>query len=614
MDEPAGQNALRSDIQALRALAVIGVVACHMNPAWLPGGFLGVDVFFVVSGFVITRWLLHKQQGINLLNFWLQRVLRIVPAYVVMLTVVATGTAVIFLPENFGQFAKSWLHSLIFVSNRYFANYGDYFSPALHEQPLLHTWSLAIEMQFYLVYPPLFLVLRRTGQFWILPALFVIGLVGAQWAWSSSPTPSALYYALLVRAPEFLLGCSLAVFQLDSVPQRPRWIGSLSTAVGLALILVSFGLASERWFNPLIALVACSGAGLVIWGRSGEDGLGRLLASRWILLLGALSYSIYLWHWPVLALVRYAYGTLHWDPQFVAAYVAVVLGLSWVSWNVIENRFRARDARSPSMLLRKFGAVGLVALSPLAYASQLNARVPELPVELTRYAADDTICHGKILPSCVRGVGLAQWLMIGDSHAAQLNVAADAAGRGLGMGLEVVTASSCVPLDGFLIDKLPEWARAACLAQIQAVSEKLPFTHRVILAGMWSYQFRDKSFPAVLEHFFASASERHQQVLVLAQIPKFTKNPRRLARLQYWKIRVPPEQDPEAQWANARLRLLLAKYPEVVYFDPGTSDLFSTAPFHHGTLMYQDEHHLNEVGSREYGSLLVSAIQSVTGR
>ncbi|MBU3740292.1 MAG: acyltransferase, partial [Rhodoferax sp.] len=434
MNEAAGQTSMRSDIQALRALAVSGVVACHMNPAWLPGGFLGVDVFFVVSGFVITRWLLVKQQGNNLLNFWLQRVLRIVPAYVVMLTVVTSGTAVIFLPENFQQFAKSWLYSLVFVSNRYFANYGDYFSPVLHEQPLLHTWSLAIEMQFYLVYPILFLMLRRTGQFWVLPALVVIGVMGAQWAWSSSQTPSALYYALLVRAPEFLLGCSLAVFRVDSVPYRQQWVGSVSTAVGLALILASFGLASERWFNPVIAAAACAGAGLVIWGRSQDDWFGNLFASRWVLWLGALSYSIYLWHWPVLALARYAYGTLHWDFQLVVVYVAVVLGLSWGSWNWIENRFRARDVRNRSAFYGKLGAIGLVAISPLAYASHLNSRVPELPVELTRYAVDDTICHGKLLPACVRGPGPARFLMIGDSHAAQLNVAADVAGHGLNMG------------------------------------------------------------------------------------------------------------------------------------------------------------------------------------
>ena len=165
-------------------MAVLGVVICHMNPAWLPGGYLGVDVFFVVSGFVITHWLQEKQQGMNLTNFWVQRILRIVPAYLVMLTVVATLTALIFLPENFQQFGKSWLKSLLFISNQYFASYGDYFSPSLQEQPLLHTWSLAIEMQFYLLYPVLFLLLRQSRQLWVIPVLSALGLGGSQWVWT----------------------------------------------------------------------------------------------------------------------------------------------------------------------------------------------------------------------------------------------------------------------------------------------------------------------------------------------------------------------------------------------------------------------------------------------
>lgn len=126
---------IRTDIQALRALAVIAVVLCHMNPAWLPGGYLGVDVFFVISGFVITQLLLEPTKQIQLRTFWLRRVFRIVPAYLVMLVFVAFASALLFLPENFDQFNRSWRKSLFFVSNQYFSTYGDYFSPALTEQP-----------------------------------------------------------------------------------------------------------------------------------------------------------------------------------------------------------------------------------------------------------------------------------------------------------------------------------------------------------------------------------------------------------------------------------------------------------------------------------------------
>jgi peptidoglycan/LPS O-acetylase OafA/YrhL len=179
---------VRSDIQTLRALAVLAVVVGHMNPAWLPGGYLGVDMFFVISGFVISQMLIKAQAAgaVDLRAFWLQRVWRIVPAYVVMLAVVGWVTALLFLPKNFQEFQQSWWHALGFLSNQFFAGYGDYFSPTVVEQPLLHTWSLAVEMQYYVVFPLAFVVMSRWGVLKILPWVFVLALALAEWWWRSA--------------------------------------------------------------------------------------------------------------------------------------------------------------------------------------------------------------------------------------------------------------------------------------------------------------------------------------------------------------------------------------------------------------------------------------------
>ena len=411
-----------------------------------------------------------------------------------------------------------------------------------------------------------------------------------------------------------MLGCSLAVYAAGSMTPRLRWFSAASTAAGLTMIAASFSLATEQRFNPAIASFACLGAGLVIWGRSNQNLFAQVFQSRWVFTLGTLSYSIYLWHWPILALSRYAYGTIHWGLMQVAAYGALVLLLAWVSWYWIENQFRVRDVRGRSAHFRKLGVLGLVALSPLAYATHVNSRVPELALELTRYADDEAICHGKLLPNCIRGVGPARFLLIGDSHAAQLNVAADALGQHLNAGVEVVSASSCVPLEGFNINKLPEWARAPCAAQIQAVKEKLALTQNVILAGMWTYQLQDKMFSTALVRFLDSARAKRQQVWVLAQIPKLRKNPRRLVRLAYWGISLSADLDVDWQIANSQVELTLRKYPEFSFFDPSKTGLFASAPFHDGNLMYQDEHHLNEIGSRQYGLMLGSVIQSAANR
>ncbi|MGL4925367.1 MAG: acyltransferase family protein [Plesiomonas shigelloides] len=154
----------RKDIQGLRAIAVLAVMVFHLNPNWLPGGFfIGVDVFLVISGFLITSILLHKKSSASysltetLKYFYVSRFKRIVPAYFVMLIVVALLAAVFFLPSDFNTFRKGLEKAAWFTSNRYFASFGDYFAPANYEQPLLHTWSLAVEIQFYLLAP--FLVL-----------------------------------------------------------------------------------------------------------------------------------------------------------------------------------------------------------------------------------------------------------------------------------------------------------------------------------------------------------------------------------------------------------------------------------------------------------------------
>jgi peptidoglycan/LPS O-acetylase OafA/YrhL len=200
------QTAHRSDIQALRAIAVLAVIVCHMNPEWLPGGYLGVDIFFVISGFVITELISRQGVDFKFSSFWISRFFRIFPAYAFMLTFVALGAAIIFLTDNFSQFGESWARSVFFFSNQYFANYGDYFSPALAEQPLLHTWSLSVEMQFYLIYPVLLLFLLWLRKLWLFGVLVFTGFLLAHLYWIYSENTASLYYSLFIRVPEFILG------------------------------------------------------------------------------------------------------------------------------------------------------------------------------------------------------------------------------------------------------------------------------------------------------------------------------------------------------------------------------------------------------------------------
>lgn len=581
-----------------------------MNPAWLPGGYLGVDVFFVISGFVITQLLIEPTRKIQLRTFWLRRIFRVVPAYMMMLVFVAFSSALLFLPENFDQFSDSWHKSQFFVSNQYFATYGDYFSPALTEQPLLHTWSLAIEMQFYLFYPLLIMGLVRLKALWLLIVFTVIGLLGAQLAWVFSRDASAYYYALFARVPEFLVGGIVAAYanRLSS-SWRMRY-GLMLACLGYLLLLLALTLLAETLFSPVTAFIACLGCALVILADVREGLLAAVHSQRGVLLIGALSYSIYLWHWPVLATARYLFGDIHWSVAHVGIYVVMVLFFAVTSWKLVELKFQLPKASTSFLNAKKLCALFFVAVSPVVFAKQVNRLVPSLPVEFTRYADDSKICHGKVLENCVRGViANPQFLLVGDSHAAQLNLAAEAAGKTLGVGFEVISASSCVPIPKFNYMKLETWARVACENQVQVVSEKLLNAKNIVLAGMWSYQLQDPEFPKVLNDFLQSAEVRQQQVWVMAQIPKLGRNPARQVRLQNFGIVAPVALGQDWRVANALIAQQVKLHANTHWFVPSDAELFVTPPFAKGTLIYHDDHHLNEVGATQYGILLTNLLQ-----
>lgn len=618
---------LRVDIQALRALAVMAVVINHMHAEWLPGGYLGVDIFFVLSGFVITR-LLQKQfedQGKLLLTtFWLQRLARIVPAYVVMLGTVGLLTALIFLPNNFKEFHVSWLSSLGFLSNHFFAEYGDYFSPAVSEQPLLHTWSLAVEMQYYLLFPVLFWMAVRWKAIWLLPMAAVLSAFVAVLLWQQSTDTQALYYTLALRVPEFLVGAVLAAHAL---PQRvgEAW-RKLFVVVGMVVIGASLWFVGANRFEPIAAYALCLGVGLVLWADL-QFGVWhstcRLAVVQW---LGGLSYSIYLWHWPLLAWVHYIYADLYWTLGWVVVYMLSTLVLAYVSWRWVENRFRfawkqaSMSTQPPLSWQRRFWArwslwaIIPAALGPVAFATPLNKTVPDLPIELTRYADPQTICHGYIRNNCVRGAMPAGMLLFGDSHAAMLNHTADHMAAHLGFGVEVISASSCIPLEGFSVDGLRGLQRELCIKQIEALKNKLHLYPTLVLAGKWSMHVNNPGFATALNRFLNKSAQRGQKVLVLSQIPLLDTNPRRLWRLHYWGLGAKTRINQRYLTANQALAELVTKYPHVTILRIDALQFFEDVPFNDQQIVYMDRHHLNQAGAIKLSDDLFFVVQDYVRR
>ncbi|MGB1581742.1 MAG: acyltransferase family protein, partial [Nevskiales bacterium] len=335
----------RREIDGLRALAVLPVVLFHAGIELFSGGYLGVDVFFVISGYLITGILIkdYQAQQFSLVKFYDRRARRILPA--LSLVMICTLPAAWFwlMPDQFESYAWSLVAVVLFVSNILFWRETNYFADAVEEKPLLHTWSLAVEEQFYIVFPILLMLMWRLDQrhirFW-LAGILVASLIWAEHL--SKTAESAAFYLLPARAWELMAGALVAQQEFrKGVATGGR--SRIYAALGLLLIIVSiFGFSEGTRHPSIYTVVPVLGTVLLI--RYGRDPgwAHKLLILKPVVGVGLISYSLYLWHQPLFAFARVR--TLH-EPSVLLMLVlaAVAVLLAWVSWAYIEAPFRNRE-------------------------------------------------------------------------------------------------------------------------------------------------------------------------------------------------------------------------------------------------------------------------------
>lgn len=617
----------RLDIQGLRALAVLAVILFHYDPKLLPGGYVGVDIFLVISGFLITQQLFQKRLasdyavGACLRGFYISRIRRIIPAYFFMLFLVWCVAKLLFTDEDYAYFFASLKSTMIFASNQYFAGFGNYFAPGLAEQPLLHTWSLAVEMQFYLLLPVLILGFPVVWTRRILPFLIIVLVLAAEWQLRLGGHRQETYYALYSRIPEFLTGSWLAINVVGRDWSQRRADGVF--VVGLALIVSSlFGLSSASSFPGLLSLPPVFGAALII--AASHSRLTAALSHPAMVWVGFLSYSLYLWHWPILACIRYYAGSQPLGLQATLVFGFGTLSLSCLSFYLVEEP--ARKLRLPVVLRQLtarrmlvgslFVGLGLLGLYRAAPAAKAYIASAGLGAEYTRYADPaDLICHGVDTGHCVRGdlASDREILVIGDSHAAMLNDFFAELGKEQHFKARVLTASSCIPIPGFNISKLPEWSQAQCLDQIRRVQTELERDRGqvLVLAGMWSYQLQDSGFAADLEAFLQA--HRSDRVYVLSQVPLWLKNPMRMQRFASLGLTGRVSVDPAYRRANDEIaHLVTGSGAHFLALDH--LPVFDQAPWLAGNLIYMDESHLNQVGVRAYAQATQMHIRALVNR
>ena len=338
----------RPDIDGLRAISVIFVILFHADLLWIQGGFIGVDVFFVISGYLITRSIDKEMLGnvFSFKAFYLRRIRRIIPVLVFVMLVITIPACLFLFANDLETFGRTALHTILSTNNFYLWIKGsNYFVGNTELMPLLHTWSLSVEEQFYFIWPPILLLLHRylnlKNRLYFIILFIVIGL-GLS-VFLASFYPKVAYFLLPARLFELSLGAGLALFW-DKIPELSRNKNNGISVVGLLLILLPVfllnGLSTFPGFN---AFYPCLGAVLLILSGKNSHTKGivnRLLTIKPLVFIGLLSYSMYLWHWPIFSFIKYVGLELTSDKLIVALTSTVLL--SYFSWKFIEKPFRYR--------------------------------------------------------------------------------------------------------------------------------------------------------------------------------------------------------------------------------------------------------------------------------
>jgi peptidoglycan/LPS O-acetylase OafA/YrhL len=536
----------RADIDGLRAVAVLSVLAFHIGLSRFGGGFVGVDVFFVISGYLISSIIFAEINGsrFTISGFYERRVRRIFPALLAMLAVASVVAVVYLLPGELVDYAKSTLAATGSASNLYFWWHSGYFTSPI-SKPLLHTWSLAVEEQFYISFPLFLLLVRRFFPQRLRTAvlvLFVASLVTS--CAVVSRNPETAFYMPYTRAWELLLGTilSLGIFpRLGSA-----WLRNMATLGGMGMIMWSVLFYSKDTLFPgLSAVVPCAGSALIIWaGEAGASLVGSVLSWRPMVFVGLISYSLYLWHWPVIVL--HQMGVLiglssismgehsvllsgHRLDMLIEVALSFLLGI--LSWRFVERPFRngpLRLSRRPLFALTGGAIIVLMGFASWTVLAQgFRGRFPDKALQVASALGaeeeDRSVRTGVCFittefhfekysyDTCLReDKNKKNYLLLGDSHSAMLWSALSSSLQQSNV-MQASTAA-CEP-------SLAPSGSDDCKKMMAYIFQEYLPTHQVqgvFVVGRWEKRDLDP-----LADLISWAKQHHVPVIVFGPVPEY---------------------------------------------------------------------------------------------
>jgi peptidoglycan/LPS O-acetylase OafA/YrhL len=656
--KPDGSDrSYRPDIDGIRAIAVLSVVLFHAGAPLATGGFTGVDIFFVISGYLIGGHIFSAASAgkFSFLGFYQRRAKRILPAFYGMLLFTIVAALLLMSPHEARVYAISGVAATLSASNIAFWYHTNYFETFPNLYPLLNTWSLGVEEQFYAVIPLLMVLLARIRRGLVLPSILIVCALSFSLAWIElKPHPNNVFYLLPERAWELGAGVALAVIELTRERIRmPAVLSQLAGLAGLALIAAPiFVLTSRSPFPGPAALPSVLGTALLI--AVPESSINRtLLSLPPMVFIGKISYSLYLWHWPMLAFLRLATGG-PLSPIAASLAVAASLVAAVLSYYAIEQPFR-HSTMAPGPLLVRY-AIASVLMVALCSAVWLSGGARQRFPELSKIDHDSQLLkldsclstNGKarLSPPCYNPADTRPLVAIwGDSHAASLAPGVRAVANAEGYGFVQLAHGYCAPLVD-AADYLPENRMVAsnCMQFNRQVLEFLksnPRVHIVILTACWADSFPQEHvdrwivtdpahtekipsaeeagliFRQSLDASIQTLLAAGKKVVVIEDVPNFASDP--LMKIRAARI---PARRMLANWldksnvsdsgaepagmlssvavADAQLKMSLAQFPQVPLVDltpefchNGNQCLYRIGD----RILYQDAQHLSPYGA-----------------
>src|SRR3569623_1499310 len=630
----------RPDIDGLRALAVLAVIAFHASARILPGGFAGVDVFFVISGFLISGLIIRGMESgsFRFAEFYTRRIKRILPAYIVVALATLFVSSFLLIPNDYIFYTTSLAASWAFLANVFFSmlSWG-YFGQRTEEFPLLHTWSLSVEEQFYFLFPLLLLILFRYFRRHVVAALCVLGIA---FLWLSELKTGHIqsYFLLSSRAHELILG-ALTFYLSRRFPPASKALASLLAVLGMTLMLGSlFWLNSGRPFPGINSLYPCVGAALLIYAGSTENLLTPVLANRAVVFIGLISYSLYLWHWPIFSFMRYR----RIDINLVNGTLAVAFAflLAYLTWKFIEmpvraNRkitFKPAFVRYYALPAAFFMAVGLYSYvtegAPLRFPAETRQLISSYSFarDLTRSCSirpeDYRIVSVDYLNTHCAFGDLQQKkpevLLIGDSHADHFKPFLDELASRARMRALFHVQGGCFPI--YLPDDGPKPEPASDLTTCRRHNEDLlayagQFKY-VALAGFWASEY-DENFEKRLETAVGKIVKSGATPVIFKDNPSSEQD---MSRCVLYKKRgwIPESSNCNLSY-EAAMRIqapverdidhVKKKYPAPINVDPKRvmcdgKECLTSIGF---IALYKDSNHINTVAAKLLGDRYIGA-------